>query len=168
MKLLIINASPNADGQTAKLCKIFKDSAEKIGEVKQLNLHDNPPPFSKGLLPKPEVLSVYQQAVLECDAMFIATPTYWFNVPAILKAFIEDLDPIESDLSHKTRALGVAINAPQGGELGAASSMILSLNHLNFLLVNVGYIFHRGVSEDDWAFEDLELMPGRMKHLLMG
>ena len=166
MKFLSINSSPNLDGKTSNFCKLFKESAEKLGEVTQFNLYDDPPPFSEGSLLRPEVLNEYQKEVLDCDALFIATPTYWFNVPSILKAFIENLAPIEADLDQKTRALGVAIYAPQGGELGAASSLILSLNHLNFVLVNVGYIFHRNVSEDDWAFENLTLMPVRMKEVL--
>ena len=162
MNFLIINASPNPDGQTAQFCKVFVEASKKIGETTQLNLHDDPPPFCKGLAPKPEQLSIYQKAVLDCDALFIATPTYWFNVPSILKAFIENLDQIETDLWKRPRALGIAIYAPEGGELGPATSLVLPLNHLNFLFVELGYVFFRGIEKDAWAWEDLEKMPARM------
>ena|SRR3989344_9051614 len=166
MKFLIINASPNSEGGTAKFCDAFLTAAQKVGEVKQLNLHDDPPPFCKGSLPKPEILSTYQREVLECDALFIATPTYWFNVPSILKAFIENLDPIELDLWKRPRTLGIAIYSPEGGELGPATATVLPLNHLNFSLVDNGYVYHRGIPKDDWAWEDIALMPERMARLI--
>jgi multimeric flavodoxin WrbA len=168
MKFLIINASPNENGVTVKFCDAFTKAAEKVGEVKRLNLHDDPPPFCRGILPRPRTLGLYQREVLDCDALFVATPTYWFNVPSILKAFIEELDPIEEDLWEKRRAFGAAIHAPEGGELGPATALILPLNHLNFSLVNMGYVYHRGIPKDDWAWEDINEMPARMASIING
>lgn len=166
MKFLIINASPNAHGMTVKFCDAFEDAAKNAGETKRLNLHDDPPAFCRGVLPKPKTLSVYQREVLACDCLFVATPTYWFNAPSILKAFIEDLDPIETELWEKPRTLGVAIYAPEGGELGPAAALILPLNHLGFSLVDSGYVYHRDIPKDDWAWEDIRLMPERMARIV--
>ena len=166
MQFLIINASPSNQGGTAKFCSAFWDAAQKVGAAKRLNLHDDPPAFCKGSTSRPEALSVYQREVLACDALFIATPTYWFNVPSILKAFIEDLDPIESDLWQRPRTLGVAVYAPEGGELGPATAIVLPLNHLNFSFVDNGYVYHRGTPKDDWAWEDIERMPDRMARII--
>lgn len=165
MKFLIIHASPHQDGGTARLAKAFRDAAERVGTVRQFNLHDDPPPFSTGNMDRPEKLSAYQQAVLDCDALFIATPTYWFNVPSVLKAFIENIDGIEEDLWKLPKILGIGIYAPEGGELGPATALVLPLNHLNFTLVHSGYVFHRGIPKDDWAWDDLAKMPERMARL---
>jgi multimeric flavodoxin WrbA len=166
MRFLVINASPNKAGKTSRFVDAFTEAAQKTGEVQVLHLHDNPPHYSRGELTAQRNPTVYQKAAIDCDGLFIATPTYWFNVPAILKSFIEELDGVDTELYARPRALGVAVYAPQGGELGTASSLILSLNHMNFALVEVGYIFHRGIAEDDWAWEDISLMPERMKRTI--
>jgi multimeric flavodoxin WrbA len=166
MKFLVINASPHKNGGTQKFVDAFVDAAHKVGDVTQLNLHDSPPPFSNGDFVRPDVLNMYQQEVLVCDALFIATPSYWFNIPSILKAFIENLTPIESDLWQRPRTLGVAVYAPEGGELGCGTATILPLNHLGFSLVDSGYVYHRGIPKDDWAWEDISRMPERMKRLM--
>ena len=166
MKYLVINASPEKTGMTSKLCGRFVETAKKEGEVKELALHDEPPEYCKGTSPKPKNLSIYQEAVLECDALFIATPTYWFNMPSILKAFIESLDQIELDLWRRPRTLGLVVYAPEGGEFGTAAPIVLALNHMNFSLVDNGYVYYRGVEKDDWAWDDLQLMPERMKKLI--
>lgn len=166
VKYVVINASPSREGGTAKFVSAFGGAAANHGEVTVFNLHDEPPRYSRGSVRRETGLSRYQQAVIDCDALFIATPTYWFNAPAILKAFIEELDEIDLQLYERPRALGIAVYAPQGGELGVASSLVFPLNHMNFALVEVGYIFHRGIPEDDWAWEDITLMPERMRRVL--
>ncbi len=168
MQFLIINASPHKNGNTARFVDAFKKAAESVGEVAELQLHDTPPPFSRGVYPslRPDILSEYQKEILACDALFIATPTYWFNVPSILKALLESLDEIETELFQRTRVFGVAIYAPEGGEFGVASMLILPLNHLNFALVENGYVYHRGIPKDDWAWGDISAMPSAMKRVL--
>lgn len=166
MKFLVINASPNKEGGTAKFVRAFTDAAQKIGETRVMNLHDGPPRFSKGAVSRTSDFTEYQKATLDCDALFIATPTYWFNVPAVLKAFLEEIDEIDKLIYEKPRALGIAVYAPQGGELGAAQALVLPLNHMNFALVECGYIFHRDIAKDDWAWEDIQNMPARMKRTL--
>ncbi|MBI5645052.1 NAD(P)H-dependent oxidoreductase [Candidatus Kaiserbacteria bacterium] len=166
MKYLVINASPHENGGTSKFVHAFTEAAKKVGEVKVLNLHDSPPAYSRGDNAPSMIETMYQREVLACDALFIATPTYWFNTPSILKAFVEEIDGIESMLWQRARALGIAVYAPQGGELGVASALTFPLNHMNFVLVDVGYIFHRGIPIDDWAWEDLALMPERMRRVI--
>ena len=166
MKYLVLNASPNQDGGTAKFVKAFREAAEKHGEVRVMNLHENPPRFSKGATTRDSNFTEYQQEALDCDALFIATPTYWFNVPAILKAFLEEIDEVDEKFYTRPRVLGIAVYAPQGGELGVASALVFPLNHLKFALVEEGYIFHRGIAVDDWAWEDIARMPERMKRVV--
>lgn len=166
MKFLVINASPNKEGGTAKFVGAFKEAAQKLGDVTILNLHDNPPRYAHSEKQNDGEPTLYQKAVMDTDALFIATPTYWFNTPAILKAFLEELDEIDTKLYARPRALGMGIFAPQGGELGVATALTFPLNHMNFVLVDVGYVFHRGVPEDDWAWEDIALMPERMKRVI--
>ncbi|TSC56250.1 MAG: hypothetical protein G01um101418_145 [Parcubacteria group bacterium Gr01-1014_18] len=166
MKFLIINASPNKRGMTSKFCRTFAKAAKKVGEVKQFDLHDAPPSFCKGSKPRPKKLSLYQKETLDCDALFIGTPPYWFSAPSILKAYIEDLDPIENDLWKRPRPLGMCIYAPEGGELGVAGPIALAFNHLKFSLVEWGYIFNRGIKKDDsWSWDDIKGMPKRMERI---
>src|SRR5260221_8250609 len=77
--------------------------------------------------------------VLDCDGMFIATPTYWYNAPATLKAFIEQLTPIEKKLWKRERKLALAVYSPEGGELGVFTAVVAPLNMMGFSLIGNGY-----------------------------
>jgi multimeric flavodoxin WrbA len=150
-KALLVNASPFGQSVTTRFCKTF-EKGFGAAYTKQLNLHDAPPRYSAGIYITGTPL---QRQVLDPDVVFIATPTYWFNVPAILKSFIEDLSGIDTkELWAIDRYVVVAVHAPEGGEIGAISAVVLPFNMMGFTLPANGFVYYRD-ADDDWALKDL-------------
>jgi multimeric flavodoxin WrbA len=149
---LIVNASPHKRSITTRFCRTFEKG---FGShyTKQIELHDKPPPHSDGTYNK--VDTPWQRHVLESDVLFIGTPTYWFNVPSILKAFLDDLAAIDEEkLWASERFMVIAVHAPEGGEIGAVNALVLPLNMLGFTLPANGYVYYR-YPADRWAWKDL-------------
>ena len=143
MNVLVVNASPHKNSKTERFCKLF----EKYLSVpyKQINLCDYNIPFSDGTYKKIDGdMEELRKLVLECDGLFIASPTYWYNVPSILKAFIEQLTCIDSKLWQRERMLAIAVHAPHGGELGVFNAIVAPLNMFGFSLVGNGYAWYAG------------------------
>lgn len=162
VRVLAINSSPKADGQTAKLLDIFTNEAKKLGlEVTVRNLYelkDQIPPFD-GQLNEParEVKGIYRE-IVDCDGFVIATPTYWFNMPGILKSFIDHLTILEEGgWMLEGKAAGIITYSPQGGEMGVLVPLALTLNHMGVTLPPYSLIFYRG-SQDQWALDDIKLL----------
>jgi multimeric flavodoxin WrbA len=159
-KALIVNASPFRESVTAKFCKTF-EKGFGADYTKQLNLHDAPPRYSEGTYTSDSPL---QKQVLDVDVVFIATPTYWFNVPAILKAFLDDLSGIDTEeLWAIDRYVVVAVHAPEGGELGAIGALVLPLNMIGFTLPANGFVYYRN-EDDSWAWDDLTEIAKQLRY----
>jgi NAD(P)H-dependent FMN reductase len=157
---LVVNASPHGQSVTTKFCKIF-EKGFGAEYTNQLNLHDAPPRFSDGSYATDTPL---QKQVLDVDVLFIATPTYWFNVPAILKAFIDELSGIDTKkLWAVDRYVVVAVHAPQGGEIGAVGALVLPLNMMGFTLPANGFVYYRN-EDDSWAWNDLTEIAKQLRY----
>ena len=156
-RYLVINASPHKNSQSARFCQLFEEKLERHKSTR-LNLYESDIPYSDGTyaVPKNRVLERMRDQVLSCQGMFISTPTYWFNAPAILKAFIEQLTPIEGQLWRRERLLGLAVHAPEGGELGVFQAIVPALNCMGFCLVGNGYVWKRGTKRSEtWVEKDI-------------
>ena len=165
VKILAINSSPKESGHTAHLLKLFIDSAKSLGaQVKKLNLYEEHiKPYSGILGKKPKRLNHFQKALVEVDGFVIATPTYWFNEPGILKDFIDSLTPLEeNDFMLEGKVAGFIVYSPQGGETEVLENLAMTFNQMGVLLPPYSLIFYRGVKEDNWAFEDSKLLAKRM------
>jgi len=129
--ILTINASPVANGTTEGFCETFEKCIKGKCRFERINLRDFNIPPSNGLykIPTIEVRKIGER-VLRSRGVFIATPTYWYNVPATLRAFIEQLTPIEEKLQKRSRLLAVATYSPEGGELGCFTAIVAPLNML--------------------------------------
>jgi NAD(P)H-dependent FMN reductase len=160
---LTINASPHRRSRTERFCRMFEDHL--VGpSFDRIDLFDLKLPHSDGTYDqKPsQTVQRLRDNVLRCDGMFIASPTYWFNAPVPLKAFLEQLAPIDSRLWRRERLLGLAVHAPEGGELGLFQAVVPALNIMGFALVGNGYVYYRRTRKsEDWVDVDIRKMARR-------
>lgn len=164
VKILALSSSPRRGGVTEKLLLRFVASAKKRGaRVTTLRLYDAlPEPVSGKLGKKIRKLSRLQKAVYDADGFVIFTPTYWFNVPGVLKNFIDQLTVFEENgWLLEGKVAGFIVYAPQGGETGALSALALPLNHMGAVFVPYSFIFYRD-AKDRWAIRDLDLLAKNM------
>ena len=165
MKILTINCSPKNEGNTAKLLKIFLDEASKIGlEVRSINLYEEKEDFFHGKLnQKIEKLTKAQELLTKSDGFVIATPTYWFNTPAILKNFIDNLTPLEeNNWMLEGKVGGFIAFEPQGGGVEVLKNLAMTFNHMGVVIPPYSLIFYRG-HQDNWAMQDIKLLARVMK-----
>ncbi|MBZ9625579.1 flavodoxin family protein [Clostridium sp. FP2] len=93
-KVLGILGSPKSKGKVATLlAKVLHESERNGNEVKQINLYDIKLDFcrgcmvcrSKGACIINDDLQNLAKEILLADVVVLAAPTYWANVPAIVK-----------------------------------------------------------------------------------
>jgi NAD(P)H-dependent FMN reductase len=159
---LVVNASHFANSNTERFCQIFEQNLE--ASCSRIELRRKHIPFADGTyrIPRNDVLRKLREQVLNCDGIFIATPTHWFSAPGRLKAFIDHLTPIEAKLWKKERLLALAIYAPEGGELGVFQAVVPALNHMGFSLVGNGYAYRRSRRKSEaWVVREIKGMAKR-------
>lgn len=165
MNILAINCSPKSKGTTASLLKIFTDEAKRLNlKITVVNLYDEPESFFHGKLDqKMPKLSKIQALMSECDGFVIATPTYWFNTPAILKNFLDNLTPLEeNNFMLEGKVGGFIAYEPQGGGVEVLKNLAMTFNHMGVVIPPYGMIFYRGI-QDKWAKPDIKLLAKIMK-----
>ena len=159
-KLLAINSSPKESGHTAHLLKLFIDSAQALGaQVKKLDLYEEHiKPYSGILGKKLKKLNHFQKALVEADGFVIATPTYWFNEPGILKNFIDSLTPLEeNNWMLEGKVAGFIVYSPEGGETEVLENLAMTFNQMGVAFPPYSLIFYRG-PQDKWAIADSKLL----------
>lgn len=165
VKILAVNSSPQEKGHTVHLLNLFVESAEKLGaQVKRFDLYkEHIPPVTGELGKKSKKLSHLQKELVASDGFVIATPTYWFNEPGILKNFIDNLTPLEENgFLLEGKVAGFIVYSPQGGETEVLENLAMTFNQMGVTLPPYSLIFYRGVKEDDWAFDDSKLLARSM------
>lgn len=165
MKILTINCSPKKDGNTANLLKIFENEASQIGsEVISIHLHDEREGFFDGKLNQEiKELTKVQKMMTATDGFVIATLTYWFNTPAILKNFIDNLTPLEeNNWMLEGKVGGFIVFEPEGGGAEVLKNLAMTFNHMGVAIPPYSLIFYRG-KQDKWALTDIKLLARVMK-----
>lgn len=160
VKILAINSSPKTKGHTARLLELFIKSAVRPGaDVKRVNLfREEIKPVTGELKKKIKRLSKLQKALIECDGFVIASPTYWFAEPGILKDFIDNLTPWEeTGFMLEGKVAGFIVFSPEGGETNVLENLALTFNQMGVLLPPYSLIFYRG-PKDKWAIDNLKLL----------
>ena len=161
MKILVVNSSAFPKSVVENMCIQFEGAALNIDiQTQRINLFADMPPICDGTYTFKGEFSELQKLVLSYDGLFIGTPCHWFNMPAVLKNFIDHLTPIDSFLWKKSRPLCLAVYAPEGGEFGVLSSIILPFNLMGFSLPANGFAYYNG--NDRWAYDEIKEMPKRM------
>ena len=125
MKILAIVGSPRLKGNTNYLVDQALEEAARLGadtekivlsqyEVNPCLGHDNCASF-ESCLQKDDagwILDKFREA----DGVILATPVYYYNVPAQMKAFIDrNYFLYKHDQKYKARAVGIIIVAEQIG-----------------------------------------------------
>ncbi len=164
IKILAINSSPKSDGHTARFLEHFEKAAKQLNaEVTHMDLYHEKIPFFSGILGKKlKRMSHVQKAMVETDGFIIATPTYWFNEPGVLKNFIDNLTPLEENgFKLEGKVGGFIVYSPEGGEIGVLENLAMTFNHMGVILPPYSFIFYRG-PQDDWVMQDIKDLAKRM------
>lgn len=134
MKILAIVGSPRIKGNTNYLVDRALEEAELSGaetekvvlsqlEIKPCVGHDNCSTFS--LCPLNDDMNRLLEKFLEADAIVLATPVYWYNVTAQMKAFIDrNYFAYKHDMKYKARVAGIIVVA----EVEAIEDTLRTLN----------------------------------------
>ncbi len=165
IKILAINSSHKAEGHTGKLLDLFINEAKGLGiEISQINLNrEHIHPFSGILGNKLKHKSKLQREMIEADGFVIATPTYWFDEPGVLKDFIDSLTPLEENgFLLEGKVAGFIVYSPEGGETSVLENLAMTFNQMGVLFVPYSLIFYRG-EEDKWAITDIKDLAKRLK-----
>lgn len=162
-KILIINASPKRKGHTAVLLEAFAKEIKKKGaKVNWIHLPREKIKAVDGRLGKIKNLSHLLKRVLASDGIVIGTPTYWFNVPGVLKNFIDQLTILEeSGFLLEGKVAGFIVYSPQGGSTNVLANLALTASHMGMVLPPYALIFDDGRG-DKWVKDDIKLLAKNM------
>lgn len=164
IKILAICSSPKRMSHTDHLLNQFIKAAKSYGaEVRRIELYHTKLRSVSGRLGlRLTRATPLQKAMLESDGFAIATPTYWFNEPGILKNFIDQLTILEeSGFLLEGKVAGFIVYSPQGGESDVLENLALTFNHMGILLPPYSLIFYRG-PQDRWVNDDLKRLAHNM------
>ncbi|MEK9180323.1 MAG: NAD(P)H-dependent oxidoreductase [Patescibacteria group bacterium] len=170
IKILAISASPKKNGRTGGLLQKFIAAAKRNGaKVDRLDLYQLKPKIGNvsgklgTIMKKP---NGWQKKILDADGIVVATPTYWFNEPGILKNFIDRLTIFEeSGFLLEGKVAGFIVYSPSGGETNVLENMAMVFSHQGLLLPPYSLIFYRDPS-DKWATRDIVLLAKNMIQLI--
>lgn len=172
IRLLALCSSPKTGGKTDKLLDRFIAAAKLYGaDVEKLHLYkEESMPFSGKLLYKTASLvpkkvknpSRTQRAMLDCDGFVIATPTYWFNVPGVLKHFIDNLTTLEEEgYLLEGKVGGFIVYSPQGGGINVLQNLAIVFSNMGVVLPPYSML-HFGQKNDQWSAADIRLLAKNM------
>jgi multimeric flavodoxin WrbA len=129
MAILVINGAPRKSGYTRELTELFCAGARAAGdnpEVVDLTKHDIRPcigcygcwkPSSPGRCVQHDDMTELLERVLDSTYLMLATPLYFFNFSAIMKAFLERLFPLVKPDLERSPEMGLLRNVRRFPEL---------------------------------------------------
>ncbi|MBQ2895349.1 MAG: flavodoxin family protein [Oscillospiraceae bacterium] len=110
-KVLIISSSPRKGGNSDMLCARFAQGARESGHrVEKVFLREKFIPYCTGCgycftshkcSLKDDDMSLLLDAMLAADVIVLATPVYFYNMSAQLKAFIDRCAPCYREMYNK-------------------------------------------------------------------
>ena len=143
MKLLIIDASPHVDGSTSQLCINIIDKLNKI-EYELIKLSQQSIGFCQGCQRCAIKGECFQNddtfhvmnSIVSSNAVLIVSPSYWGDVPAQFKRFIDRCLPYCNTNEHrhplfdtKKRPEGFAISLRAGSNTNESIKIIKTIEH---------------------------------------
>ena len=137
MKMIGINGSPILEGKVWKLLRRVQHESPQLRLV-QLTRRN---------------ISTVARAVERADLVLFATPIRWFNVSALMKALLEELEEgPDYPLQDKVAYL-IALGNEDGGQQ-AINQMFAPLSHMGFWFPPYASLFvntsMRSGGEDGW------------------
>ncbi|CAI83259.1 flavodoxin family protein [Dehalococcoides mccartyi] len=159
MKVLVIMGSPRSQGNTAFLLDEILSELEKEGiETRKIDIaqasikpclgHDNCAQYKK--CPQNDDMDAIFKEMSEADGFIVATPVYYYNVTAQLKAFIDrHYFLYKHDVSLEFKAVGVVILAEEQGLDDTLNTLVQYLDSsfkvkADELVVLTGYAAREG------------------------
>ncbi len=114
-KVLVLSASPRKGGNSDLLCDQFMLGAREAGnQAEKINLQDKKINFCIGCMDcqsnggvcvqKDDVAEILDKMV-QADVLVMATPIYFYNMNALLKALIDRTCPQYTKISNKSAYL---------------------------------------------------------------
>lgn len=171
MRLLVVNGSPRPTGSTSRLCaSLIAGVAESGSEVDYVCLGDRNISYCKGCRTCHRTGACVQvddmadliEAIVRCDALVLASPSYWRDVTAQMKTFIdrclplcEHVNPTAIAPGKKGYVLTVRAGSQREESLRLVSTFEHFLNHLRIPLCDA-LTFEGIASEDDVGQDHLE------------
>lgn len=137
-KILIINASPRKRGNIAQMVAVMNDEAKAQGAevdvIEVQNLYVKPclacmQCRTKGfcMLPEDDAQRVLQ-LIKDCEAMIIAAPCYWGNIPGMLKLLFDRM--VYGMMGESTRGIPIPLHKGKRCVLVSTSTTPWPLNIL--------------------------------------
>ncbi|AHB13853.1 MULTISPECIES: flavodoxin family protein [Dehalococcoides] len=159
MKVLAVMGSPRSQGNTAFLLDEVLSELEKEGietrkiDISQANIkpclgHDNCAGYKR--CPQNDDMDAIFNEMREADGFIVATPVYYYNVTAQLKAFIDrHYFLYKHDISLEFKAVGVVILAEEQGLDDTLNTLVQYLDSsfkvkAHELVVLTGYAAREG------------------------
>ncbi len=147
MKIAVVFHSVCAN--TYQMAREYRDAFQKLGaEVLFCRLHDPNYAVTADAFPasreyKNEILSVEElhspAQVLDCDALFLGSPTYFGNVSAPVKVFMDSFVDywVEARLAGKLFGGFASAGTPQGGGDICLQALCHFAMHMGMCLISV-------------------------------
>lgn len=147
MKIAVVFHSVCAN--TYQMAREYRDAFKKLGaEVLFCRLHDPNYAVTADAFPasreyKNEILSVEElhspAQVLDCDALFLGSPTYFGNVSAPVKVFMDSFVDywVEARLAGKFFGGFASAGTPQGGGDICLQALCHFAMHMGMCLISV-------------------------------
>lgn len=141
MKTLIMNCSPVRDGATAEIASIAEECLKSRGEVRSVCIDDFRFGFCRGCRTCHNTAKCVQSDDVEkiidqfewADVIVCVSPSYWADIPAQFKAFIDRCTPwCNTHEPHATISRGkrgYAIALRTGPSMRECSRIIESIEH---------------------------------------
>lgn len=157
MRVFFLNGSPKLDGATGTMLAIAEKVAQEKGhECQKLCLGDLSLHFctgckacyKTGVCPQHDDVSKVMEAIEWADAVVIALPSYWGDMPGQMKTFIDRCTPYcntnEGHSSISPGKAGYALALRAGRNPGECEHLIERiehwLGHLNIPLKGSAYL----------------------------
>ena len=81
--------------------------------------------------------------LLEADAVLFGTPVYWYSPSALLKTLLERMTSLENMEAFMMRGkvAGVIVVGEEGGAVQTASSLLITLTEMGFVIPPIGAVY---------------------------
>ena len=164
--ILGINGSPHVKGVGAQLLEEALDGCLSTGaETLTYHLVDPLNGYVQGEYrdTTPPGLELLFEQILRADGIIFSTPTYWFNMSALMKSLMEYLTNLElRKFALEGKVAGLIATCKEDGAQGTLSLMAAPLVHMGFLLPPYSMVFRNtkmaDKSENNWQKEDILLL----------
>ncbi len=102
------------------------------------------------------------------DGIIFGTPTYWFNMSALMKNLLDRLTVTEDGWTLEGKVAGFVATGSkhEDGAMIALSSLAAIVNHFGMVTFPYSLIYFRGSSGPDWAERDVKKYAGRMLKMM--